>query len=512
MTTPSLAALLRADADCSRTDVLATVALLVCGLFLFAPLATRADVTPLYAVVAALAGVYAYLAARRQLLGGSVVLLVTLATFSADYPLTGRAGEYASQLGPKLWLFQGPLLLALGLLVLHRDRLPRDLPPAGVALGLFALWTLVPVALGRPLDTRAAVYFALLVGQCWLTYVAVYYTVRSGALGPRAVPLALVVVLCAHLLLAVAQVVNGDSFGLSTLGEPVDNAFEAVGPFRSGTHVAGFTGMSYRLAALATLLVPVGVGLLAERWRAGALPLAVGGVGATGALLALTYTSAGQAAYLVACVALLVAFACDALGLLERRSVVFGCALLGYLALVAAIVAVTRAPELLLSVADALPLVDARNLDSRLAQYRAGFALAADHPVAGIGGGNFVEHAHEFGANRRPIHSAYLSLAAETGLVGLLLYVGAQVSVLASAATSVAERSLPALGFLCGFLGLTTLAVFDHLTLLSYVCAIPLWGLCAAVDAEAAGTNAGTDAAARGAGGVAQATRARNDS
>lgn len=67
----------------------------------------------------------------------------------------------------------------------------------------------------------------------------------------------------------------------------------------------------------------------------------------------------------------------------------------------------------------------------RYMQWDAGFAMWGDHPVAGVGIGRFEAHTAYYGYNFIPFyglrwsaHNTYVTLLAETGLVGFVLFMG----------------------------------------------------------------------------------------
>lgn len=64
-----------------------------------------------------LTGYVAAIVALRRVLIGSAVALVVLSTFAADVPLVS-GGNYPGSLGPRLWLFQVPLVALIAYHVL----------------------------------------------------------------------------------------------------------------------------------------------------------------------------------------------------------------------------------------------------------------------------------------------------------------------------------------------------------------------------------------------------------
>jgi O-antigen ligase len=67
--------------------------------------------------------------------------------------------------------------------------------------------------------------------------------------------------------------------------------------------------------------------------------------------------------------------------------------------------------------------------DTRLKLWRAGLRMIADHPVTGVGVGRFKMYALSYGADDDPelvhiAHNTYISIGAEMGVPGLVLYLG----------------------------------------------------------------------------------------
>lgn len=124
----------------------------------------------------------------------------------------------------------------------------------------------------------------------------------------------------------------------------------------------------------------------------------------------------------------------------------------------------------------------------RLAHWGAAMRMWLDHPVLGVGAGNFSERYWEytptwrFRISRGHAHSAYLQAAAQSGSLGLLSYVGTMIAAsgaclrAAGGSTDRFQR-----GFALGAAGATVAAavhgVFDYVHVLSLGIVLSvLWG------------------------------------
>lgn len=89
------------------------------------------------------------------------------------------------------------------------------------------------------------------------------------------------------------------------------------------------------------------------------------------------------------------------------------------------------------------------NVETRLDAWRAAAELAAEHPIDGVGPGNFGLYYHE--ATGRPpgtdglrvVHDAYLDVAAELGVTGLVLFVAFLAATLHRASVAVRRAGEP---------------------------------------------------------------------
>jgi hypothetical protein len=295
--------------------------------------------------------------------------LVSLPQILARHPLRG----------------QGGLLVALGLL--------------GVWLALSLAWTLdvgnTVVALGR-----------------WGAVGVVFLVVATGMADRGAVRLAAGAFVVGAVLSVVVGAVNGDA---------------SVGP---EGRFEGTLGDPNLLAAGLVPAVVLGLGLAAGRrggyWR--------GAAGATMVVLGVGLVASGSRGALVGAMAALVA----GLAVVERPRValVAGSAI--------ALVAIGAALWLYPSAWDRSP--SAGWGSGRAGLWTVAWQMAGDHPLTGVGPDNYPEVAGDYVRDVGPLegvdliavdpheaHNLYLQMLAETGVVGLALFVAFAVACLHSA-------------------------------------------------------------------------------
>jgi O-antigen ligase len=141
-----------------------------------------------------------------------------------------------------------------------------------------------------------------------------------------------------------------------------------------------------------------------------------------------------------------------------------------------------------------VPFFDLSNLGVRLQQYLVGLVITARYPIFGLGGMNFVLVAERYGIDPRageslplPIHNIYVTLLAETGIVGFLLYVGTLCLVLLYGfrllQSTKTDRLLVA-GVMAGLIGSLGFGFWDHLQLYHATGFFPLWILAGSLVGE----------------------------
>lgn len=80
---------------------------------------------------------------------------------------------------------------------------------------------------------------------------------------------------------------------------------------------------------------------------------------------------------------------------------------------------------------------------SRVADWRTALAMIRDHPLLGVGKGNYLELARLYNpwALEYPVHNVYLFLWAETGIVGLLAFVAMLAGSLRAAVRALGDKA-----------------------------------------------------------------------
>ncbi len=310
-----------------RHEILLLAAVLIVGLTFVSPALSLLSGVPALVFVVIVGAVYGALSVLfRRVLAGSLIGLIVPSTFAANVPLVSHARilTFPAHIGPQLWLVQVPLVVSVVLVVLTGPR--EVLSGATKSEGLFAAfvgWTLLAAVFGATARVDTALYFSLLMAQGLVAFVLLRYAVQREILSFGAVVRVFVGTVLAQSLFAVAQFLNGGIFGVSTLGE-YDGSYIAtlslgpLGEFAIGTHVAGFTGMSFILASLIVLAAPMAfvLALRGSGWtRAAFLATALVML----AVLRVTGTDAGRGALILALVCLCAALVyTNRIALLDR--------------------------------------------------------------------------------------------------------------------------------------------------------------------------------------------------
>lgn len=245
-------------------------------------------------------------------------------------------------------------------------------------------------------------------------------------------------------LLSLAQEVGvvqeGDAYGFAQVSDAVVARDEATGQEGERRH-AGPIGEQNRWAQCLALVVPLSIALAARDRSRTVRLLALASLPAIGAGIVLTY-SRGAAVGLV-----LAALVAAALRWVPRAATLVGLALaVAALAIVAPVFA-SRASTVVTARSSAVgdaPL-DAEGAESdssfanRSVEASAAIAVFVHHPVVGVGPGlfptYFQDEARRLGAERivgvdRQAHNLYLGVAADTGLLGVIAFVGVVAATL----------------------------------------------------------------------------------
>jgi hypothetical protein len=252
--------------------------------------------------VAGVCGLYAlFVLYSRQLIAGSAVGLLVLGTFAANVPLTNA--YYPAGIGPAVWLFYFPLIPLL-VWVARSEWIEKTMTRTHFFFIALVSWSLLAAFFGAGPQLDVALAFA-----GYLTILCVVFTVMVAItyqelLDLRMVVLVLAGTAVAHATYAVAQLIHGRSFDISTLGEAArySSTTITVGPFTAhiGVFLTGFTGGASQLINLilltaTPLLCFAFLGDARRRWRV----LAAGISAALFILVRLTVKDAARGAVLL---------------------------------------------------------------------------------------------------------------------------------------------------------------------------------------------------------------------
>jgi putative inorganic carbon (HCO3(-)) transporter len=372
------------------------------------------------AVVAVTAALLAGKAPALVLLGavGGAVLAVSVARPQVALLLLVAAGTLEAfvpeVLGPQLTAVKLAGALAFGTFVLEAavTRRPLRLDRSHAVLGL-----LLALALVSTLGARSPVD-ALSVTLRYASFAGLYVVATQHA-GDERFPERTAWVIsgtaAVAALLALRDFVGGaTSLAKPPYGDPNDLAFLLVTALPLTAWLFGRSGPGRRAAAGAMVVV-IGVGAVATLSR--------------GALLALAVGVAWHAAT-------------------ERRHIPALLAAAVVTASMGLVVAQQHTDRIALSLEQKRNIAQ-ENVETRLDAWQAAAELAADHPVTGVGPGNFGFYYFErtgrppgtFGL--RVVHDAYLDVAAELGITGLVLFVTFLGIVFVRASAAVRERRGP---------------------------------------------------------------------
>ncbi len=491
---------------------------------------------PTLALVGAAGLLYgATLLATENVFEGLASAVFVLVTFYADVPLIELpvgVGYTSPQLN--LLLVDLVVLPFVGLLCwwLYAGEISVSFSRkwlAGYALFGFVGWALLSALVGNGPSRLGAVFYVVAQLRYLLLFVIGAVVVRR--IGIHRVVYALGIAILGQLAYAIAEVLNGGSFGLTRLGDSSGGLTQLfyVGPFRFETslYAGGFVGPSRALVALLLLVVvPLSLLVIVRRslpWKlAGAIALAVSIF-----LVRVSESDAAWAAFLLT--ALLMGIALCYLWISTEttrttRPRAFDY-VLGIGSTVGAIAfsvllffgrdvsaspdetttsnggpstATQNSPNGGLSggtgavsehnpvlwVIDLVPLIEAANVSVRLRQYVAAVDIALQYPLFGIGGMNFPLVAESYGLSKpMAIHSTYFGILASTGIPGVVLFVVSITVVLLVATRNACspgtDRLLWAM-LVCGMLGFHAYAfwVTIHFGGVSY---LVFWVLAGAV-------------------------------
>ena len=105
--------------------------------------------------------------------------------------------------------------------------------------------------------------------------------------------------------------------------------------------------------------------------------------------------------------------------------------------------------------------VEVGSVSQRLDLWRAGFAIAIDHPVVGVGPGGYASETRSYSTSLHGTlvaHNNYVQVAAETGFPGLALYLALFGTALLSAARVIGQSAQDSRGATAGAVQLSIVA------------------------------------------------------
>lgn len=519
----------------THQDALLLAVLLVGGLAFITPFLTLTVGIPALALVALTGVLYGVCAIvlRRVIVGLYVSLIVTM-TFAANVPLASSSylSSFAGHLGPELWLLQLPLAGIVCYLTVTRLRGTHEPSPsrAEQVFGAFVVWAALSALLGAVVRVDAALYFVLFVAQGLIAFIVIRHAVQTDLIPFRTVVEIFALAVAAHAAIGIIQFFNRGILGVGALGELATMPIVTIslgpfGEFAAATYVSGFVEMSFLLAVLIVIAVPIALALAlrATGWRRwGFVAAAVVGT----AVIRVTGSDAARGALLVA-----VGSFAIGLGLLYRRGqlaslvapahrgriqTAFGslCAImiaglafiypskaLGSTSNIVTLTATnsgdtTNAPApdaATVETAEAIlkglqvPFFDISTLGVRFQQYVAGIDLFLKYPLFGIGGGNFRYHAMDYGLDKpMPIHNVYIADLAQTGLPGFLFFIGTLALVALAGWRAIEQTENPTtrlllVGVLAGGVGYLAFQFFGYSMLSKINTMMSFWVLAGSV-------------------------------
>lgn len=526
-----------------RLEILLLAAVLIVGLTFITPALSLVLGIPALVFVALVGLLYGGLAVLfRQVFSGSLIGLLITSTFAANVPLASDAylSSIPVHLGPELQLAQVPLIVSVVLVLLIG---PREVLSGTTKIeGLFAAfvgWTVLAALFGATARIETALYFSLLMFQGLLVFTLLRHAVQRDVLSFELVAQVFIGTVLAHSLFAVGQFLHGDVFGITALGEGdgISVAMVSLGPFGDfpiGTHVAGFTGMSFILGSLIVLAIPMTImyAIRESGWRRASF---LGATLVMMAILRVTGTDAGRGGLILTLVCLIAVLVYSnratlfdlipsrssrttAKGIHAKNAIVTALTTIASVAILfspssstgssssltnigskttvidasggssGGTGAANSQPELFEFVLNlSIPFFDISTIGIRLKQYVAGIDLFLQYPLFGIGGANFIYYSPEYGfQDPLPMHNIYFSLLSETGLLGLLLYSVLLCSVLwyGWKASKRSDHGLLIIGLLCGMVGYLAFGFWDVLQLIIATSFFPFWILAGAIVGE----------------------------
>ena len=424
--------------------------------------------------VVAVGGMFAVLAATAVAMRPEYAVLIVVGLIYSNAPVVLVQFHGV----PVVFAAAVPFLLAAPLafdLLVHRR--PIVLTPAMPWIALFLVVQLVSTIFARDVPaTSEAVGVFMLEGL--LLYILITNTVRTPTMIRSIIWVLLVVgglLGALSLWQEITETYKNAYFGFAQTESAITGVTET-----GIARLAGPIGEKNRYAQIMLMVVPLAI-IQASAERRTILKLAAFACGALAAIaVALTFSRGAALA------ALMIIAAMVALRYI-RVSHLLAVALL----VVVVIVAVPAYAERLTSLADATALLSDEpasagtdnSILSRATENLAALNVFADHPILGVGPDQFPEYYREYAdeigisvrAADRQAHNLYLEAAAETGILGLITFLGAVLTTLvqlarARVASLVRRPDLAAMatGFMLAMVAYLATGIFLHLSYARY--------------------------------------------
>lgn len=463
----------------------------------------------LVSLALALSACGAYILYTREYHVGFLAVFAVTSTISANVPILGIPAALA---GPSVGSIVLVEIVAIpGIVYLLYDW--RDWDHVELLLTAYSVWAAVSVVFGVGPAKIAGFWFAAYSLMGVVSYALFRRAVQREAVsGVEAVSFFLFAA-AGQGVIAFCQFLNTANFGLTTLGEGANSGGVYLTllahRFPIGTYISGFMSMSFEFANYLILPLPVVVALAVMKRQQKRISIALGFTALLAAFgVRVTMSDAARGAMILALVAFLLSLLATKI---DKRAV------LG--ATVPLLPAFTRSTTSgqgttietggsepsggtstpsggtsttptgtqggSESVTLNVPFFDLSNLGVRVEQYVVGIQMLLNHPLFGVGAANYPLVAMSYNAPYPPgaeypfpAHSIYITLLAETGIPGFMLYslAGALV-VLTGLYYGVKKNDLLTVGLTCGLLGTFAFGAFDILQLYDPTAFIPIWSL-----------------------------------
>lgn len=495
-----------------------------------------------------LTGYIAIIALIRRPIVGTLAALCVLSTFAADVPLGIISEGMRGTSDTSVWLFELPLIAGLGIAAFERwDRNTTFSRIHWLFIG-FVAWAFLAALFGAgPRPLVAATYaFHFFVGFVVFAFVAA--ALVRGVFDLRTIVGMITITVGAQALFALVQVVHGRPFGFSRLGETGRLLFRTVtfGPLEliGGVYFSGFAGATHALIALCLLVSPLTLAyaIFSQGHRIARAATGVATIGLF-VLVVLSTKSSARGAALLTLIAIIGLGAwtvwrdVSAFTNVRRRLVAAAFAIGASLVILVspsqrsggqlnvpdrtsaadnsasgtgsvnaggassgvgdsgAQEASSTGSTLLKSIEGAqIPLFDLGSLGIRAQQYITAIDVALTYPLFGLGGANFPHVGVTWyglrpaqgatGPISNPVHNAYLSALASTGIPGFVLLCATLAAIVWAALSLVRHQTVElwvGVGVVCALLAYLAFIFWDITFISSIPGTIPFWILAGAV-------------------------------